>query len=54
MDYNKENLDKLFQLGNKILSDLQNVSREKSDDLDKANRRFEDLRKKLQEIYTDA
>lgn len=54
MDYDKENLDKLFQIGNKILSELQKVSQEKSADLEKANSRFENLKKKLQEICNDA
>ena len=54
MDYNKENVDELFQIGNKILSELQNVSQKKSDDLKNANRRFENLQKKLQEVLNDS
>ena len=54
MDYNKENLDKLFQIGSKILSELQNASQKKSSDLDETNRRFEDLKKNLQETLNRA
>ncbi|MBR6012753.1 MAG: hypothetical protein IK062_03095 [Selenomonadaceae bacterium] len=54
MDYKKETVDELFQIGNKILSELQNVSQKKSDDLEKANRRFENLQKKLQDVLNDS
>lgn len=47
MDYNKEDLEKLFQIGHKILSELQNASQKKSADLNEANRRFDDLRENL-------
>lgn len=54
MDYNKEDLDKLFQIGNKILSELQNASQKKSADLNETKRRFEDLRKNLRETLDRA
>lgn len=50
MDYSKENLDEIFNYGEKILSELEKAAVEKDNELEKANRRFENLRDDLKEL----
>ena len=50
MDDSKETLDKLFHYGNRILDELEKASAEKSQQLEKAERRCENLRQGLQEL----
>ena len=54
MDYSKEKLEELFQIGNKILTELQTTSQKKSADLENADRRFADLKKNLQSVLDNA
>ena len=54
MEYNKETVDEIFIIGEKILSELQEVSQKKSADLEKLNRRHENLRKNLQSVLNDS
>ncbi len=56
-EYTKENLDKLFYYGSKILEELQQSANEKDitltntkNDLQNAERRYENLRGDLQNI----
>ena len=53
MDYSKETMDELFSLGNKLLTELQNCTQKKSNDLEVANKRYENLRQKLQGILNE-
>ena len=54
MEYNKETVDEIFIIGEKILSELQEVSQKKSADLENLNRRYEKLRKNLKNVLNDS
>lgn len=50
MDYSKENFDKFFYYGVKILAELQDAAKAKDEELNKNQLRYENLRNNLQEV----
>lgn len=50
MDDSKETLDKLFHYGNRILDELEKAAAEKSQQLEKTERRYDNLKRGLQEL----
>ena len=53
MDNDKKILDELFQYGNRILTNLREASTEKSNALEKLQRRHEKLRRDLKNILEE-
>ena len=49
-EYTKENLEKLFYYGSKVLEALEQSANEKDIELQNANRRYENLRGDVQNV----
>lgn len=49
-EYSKKNLDELFNYATKILAEIKNSSNEKDVSLEKAKRRYDNLRGNLKDI----